>query len=389
MMRKAIVMAGGQGLRLWPLTLSRPKPLIRVANRPVMAYILEWLREYGVTEVLVTLHYRADEICQEFGDGRALCLNLSYQFEEEPLGTAGAVERAGDWVAGEPFFIVSGDVLTDVNLERLEHRHRETAAWITLGLTRVANPADYGIVGLDAQGRVVRFVEKPRLEQVFSDLVNTGIYCADPRVLQRVPRGRPSDWSHDVFPMLFARGQPLFGQELEGYWRDVGSIDEYRRSQWDALKGSVDLALPGVAVSEGVRLGPNSTVAPGAVIQGPVLVGADCHIEQDAWLLPGTVIGDHSRVCSGACIDSATLGKGCWIGRGAMLQDCVLDDEVCVEAASSVSEGAIIGQGCRLVNEAHVGDGRRVGRCKWISGYFQEDPGEARSGAWLDLAVAS
>src|SRR5215212_7987463 len=176
-MRKAIVMAGGQGSRLRPLTLTRPKPMVPVANRPVMAHILDWLRSHGFSEVLVTLHYRADDIRRAFGDGRSLGLKITYRVEDEPLGTAGSVKFAQDWIANEPFLIASGDALTDLDLAPLLQRHRDTGAWLTLGLKHVEDPSQYGVVATAEQGRVTRFQEKPGAGRAFSNLANTGIYC--------------------------------------------------------------------------------------------------------------------------------------------------------------------------------------------------------------------
>lgn len=365
-MRKAIVMAGGQGSRLRPLTLARPKPLVPVANRPVLAHILDWLRGHGFSDVLVTLHYRAEDIRRAVGDGRAFGLKIAYRVEEEPLGTAGSVKLAEDWIGGEPFLIASGDALTDLDLDALRRQHRESGAWLTLGLKRVEDPSAYGVVALDGRGRVTRFQEKPGPGEAFSQLANTGIYCVEPRVLTEVPPGRACDWSREVFPRLLAEGRPLFGQVLDGYWCDVGSMEEYRRGQWDALKGTVRVALPATGVSAGVWFGANARIAPGAVVQGPVLLGADCRIERDAWVLPGSVIGDRTIVRAGACVGGAVLGKGCRIGPGAVVRDSVLDDGVWVGAGGAVAEGAVIGRGCRLAAGVRVGDGQRVEPAQWL-----------------------
>jgi mannose-1-phosphate guanylyltransferase/phosphomannomutase len=323
-MRKAIVMAGGQGTRLRPLTLTRPKPMMPVANRPVMAHILDWLKAHGFSEVLITLHYRAEDIRRAFGDGRSLGLKITYRVEEEPLGTAGSVKFAEDWISGEPFLIASGDALTDLDLSSLLRRHRETGAWLTLGLKQVQDPSEYGVVALDGRGRVTRFQEKPGPGRAFSNLANTGIYCVEPEVLSRIPTGRPYDWSRDVFPQLMAEGLPLFGHGLDGYWCDIGSINDYRRGQRDALEGAVRVTLPGEPVRPGIWMGPNVRIAPGAVIEGPVLIGAGCRIERDALILPGTVLGEHSIVRAGACVWNATLGADCEVGPGAVVRDCVI-----------------------------------------------------------------
>jgi len=359
-MRKAIVMAGGQGSRLRPLTLTRPKPMVPVANRPVMAHILDWLRGHGFTDVLVTLHYLADDIRRAFGDGRAHGLKITYRVEDQPLGTAGSVKFAEDWIDNDPFLIASGDALTDLNLAALLQRHRETGAWLTLGLKPVIDPSEYGVVELDGRGRVARFQEKPGPGRAFSNLANTGIYCVEPQVLQRVPRGQKYDWSRDVFPQLLSEGLPLFGHSLDGYWCDIGSMNDYRRGQRDALEGAVQVELPGTAVRPGVWLGPNTKIAPGAVIEGPALIGAGCRIEKDAIVLPGSVLGERTVVRAGACVWNAVLGADCEVGLGAVVRDCVVGEETRIGAGCDVSDGAVIGRGCRLTARVRISGGERV-----------------------------
>jgi mannose-1-phosphate guanylyltransferase / phosphomannomutase len=367
-MRKAIVMAGGQGSRLQPLTLTRPKPLVPVANRPVMAHILEWLRGHGFSEVLVTLHYRADDIRRAFGDGRAHGLKITYRVEEQPLGTAGSVKFAEDWIANEPFLVASGDALTDLDLAALQQQHRASGAWLTLGLKRVPDPSQYGVVELDTMGRVARFQEKPGADRAFSNLANTGIYCVEPQVLERVPRGQAYDWSRDVFPQLMAEGLPLFGHSLDGYWCDIGSMNDYRRGQLDALEGAVRVALPGTAVRPGIWMGPNVRIAPGAVIEAPALLGAGCRIERDALVLPGSVIGERTLVRAGACVWNAVVGSECDIGTGAVVRDCVVGEETRIGSACSVTDGAVIGRGCRLTARVRIGEGQRVEPDQVLSG---------------------
>jgi mannose-1-phosphate guanylyltransferase / phosphomannomutase len=358
--RKAIVMAGGRGSRLWPLTHCRPKPLVSVANRPVMAYLLEWLRRHGVTDVLVTLHYRADDIRRAFGGGGSLGLSLTYRVEETPLGTAGAIRAAADWIGEEPFLIASGDALADLDLAALGRQHRETGSWLTLGLKPVADPSEYGVVELDEQGQVVRFQEKPTREQAWSHLANTGIYCVAPQALAHVPHGAPSDWSRDIFPRFLADRVPFFGCVLDGYWCDIGSVGPYRAAHRDALKGRVQAALPGVNLRPGVWIGSGSRVAPSAMLKGPTLLGAGCRIETEARLLPGSVLGDGVIVRGGAQIAGALVGAGCEVGAGSVLRDCVLDEDVRVGEGCRVGVGAVIGRGCQLAAGTCVDAGQRL-----------------------------
>jgi mannose-1-phosphate guanylyltransferase/phosphomannomutase len=323
-----------------------------------MAYLLEWLRRHGVSDVLVTLHYRAEDICSAFGDGRSLGLRLSYLVEEAPLGTAGAVRAAADWIGDEPFLIASGDALTDLDLAALCRQHQATGAWLTLGLKHVADPSEYGVVELDEQGRVLRFQEKPPRGQAWSHLANTGIYAVAPQALARVPRGQPCDWSRDIFPRFLAEGLPLFGCVLDGYWSDIGCLGPYRGAQRDALKGQVQAALPGTALCPGVWVGKGSWFASEAVIEAPALLGAECRIEGGARILTGSVLGDGATVHAGAQLAGAIVGAGCEVGAGSVLHDCVLDEEVSIGEKCCIHAGAVIGRGCRLAAGVCV-DGRR------------------------------
>jgi mannose-1-phosphate guanylyltransferase/phosphomannomutase len=361
-MRKAIVMAGGQGERLRPLTSHRPKPLVSIVNRPLLGHILPWLQGHGFTDVLITLHYRAEAIRRAVGEAsessafgiHTLGLRLTCQVEERPMGTAGSVKLAEAWLDGEPFLVVSGDALTDVDLAALQRRHRASGAWLTLGVKSVEEPSRFGVVERDRHGRVLRFQEEPAPGAAFSTLVNTGIYCVEPRVLAWVRKEQPCDWSRDVFPGLLAEGRPLFAEELAGYWRDVGTFASYALGQQDALQGRVRVSVPGVVLVPGVWIGSNAWIAPGAVLQGPVLVGAGCRIERGAQVLPGTVLGEDTLVRSGACVKGAILGAGCRVGPESVVWDSILDDGVWIGAGCSVTEGAVMGWGCRLTRGMHV-----------------------------------
>jgi mannose-1-phosphate guanylyltransferase/phosphomannomutase len=213
---------------------------------------------------------------------------------------------------------------------------------------------------VDDRGRVVRFQEKPGPGRAFSNLANTGIYFVDPRVLERVPADQPYDWSRDVFTELMAEGLPLFGHGLDGYWCDIGSMNDYHRGQRDALEGAVRVALPGSALQPGIRLGPNARVARSAVVEGPALLGADCRIERNARVGPGSILGERTIVRAGACVWNATLGAGCEIGPRAVVRDCVVGEGAWIGADCWVSDGAVIGDGCGLPAAVRIGAGQRV-----------------------------
>src|SRR5437870_11299180 len=224
---KAVVMAGGEGTRLRPLTSNQPKPMVPVVGKPCMEHIVELLRRHGFEDVIVTVAFLPQAIRGYFGNGDALGIGISYSVEESPLGTAGSVRLAADKL-DEPFLVISGDALCDLDLTRLVEFHRERGAAVTIGLKSVPNSLEAGIVVTDEDGKVERFLEKPSWSQVFSDTINTGIYVLDPEVLKHVPADRPFDFSKELFPYLLDMGRPIYGFPMDGYWQDIGNLDQYR-----------------------------------------------------------------------------------------------------------------------------------------------------------------
>lgn len=247
---KALLLAAGEGTRLRPLTLDRPKPMVPVGGRPLLEHLVALLRRHGVADIAINLHYKPEAIVDYFGTGEAFGVSITYSREERLLGSAGAVKQLGSFFAGdEPFLVLYGDVLTDLDLTELVARHRSSGAAATLALYRVKDPSRCGIVELDANNRVTRFVEKPAPGTVFSDLANSGIYVVEPAVIDRIPAERPFDFGHDLFPALLADGVPLAGQPLPGYILDIGSPERYAQAEADLRAGRCrsPLALAPVA----------------------------------------------------------------------------------------------------------------------------------------------
>src|SRR5207249_2366443 len=231
---KAVVMAGGEGTRLRPLTSNQPKPMVPVVGKPCMEHIIELLRDHGFDEIIVTVAFLPQAIRSYFGNGDTLGVRIEYSVEESPLGTAGSVKRAAGRL-DDTFLVISGDALCDVDLTGLVDAHREQGASVTIGLKSVENPLEFGIVVTDEDGRVERFLEKPSWGQVFSDTINTGIYVLEPEVLRHIPPDRPFDFSKELFPLLLEMGRPLYGKVCDGYWQDIGNLDQYRQANFDAL----------------------------------------------------------------------------------------------------------------------------------------------------------
>lgn len=240
---KAVILAGGAGTRLQPLTTELPKPMVSLFGKPVLEHILLLLRKNGVEEAAITLHYLPEAVTGYFGDGSRWGMRLEYFYEEQPLGTAGGVKACGDFLGQEDFIVISGDCVCDFDLADCARLHRERRAEATLLLHRVAEPLEYGLVRTDEEGRVTAFVEKPGWGQVFTDQVNTGVYLLSPAVLDRVPDGRSFDFSKDLFPQLLRDKRPLYGQVPRGYWRDMGECGTYLQTVVDALDGKVILDL--------------------------------------------------------------------------------------------------------------------------------------------------
>lgn len=345
---RAVVMAGGEGSRLRPITFNRPKPLVPVANRPIMAHILDLLALHGCTDIVATLHYLADEIQGYFGDGADYGVRLHYSIEDSPLGTAGSVRKASDLLRDGTFAIVSGDALTDCDLSAAVRFHRQKGALATLVLYRVPNPLEFGIVITDDEGRVQRFYEKPGWSEVFSDTVNTGIYILEPEVLDMMEPRRPYDWSQDIFPRLLAEGAPMYGYVMDGYWCDIGTLAQYRDAQEHALTGQARLTIPSEEVHPGIFLGANTVVDDSAVLVPPVLVGRNSRIKRNARIGPYTVIGDNCLIEEGAHVERSVMWDSCYVGNNVGIHSATVCSRVTIKRDTNIREEAVIGDRCLI-----------------------------------------
>ena len=357
---KAVVMAGGEGTRLRPLTASQPKPMLPVVNRPIMEHVLRLLKRHGFTDTVVTVQFLAALVRNYFGDGEDFGLNLQYATEESPLGTAGSVRNAADGLREQPFLVISGDALTDIDLSALVKFHQQNGALVTVALSRVPNPLEFGIVITGEDGRIQRFLEKPTWGQVFSDTVNTGVYVMEPEVLAEVPAGEVVDWSGDVFPRLLERGAPLYGWVGEGYWEDIGTHEAYLRAQADVMAGRVTADIDGFEVSPGVWVADGAEVDPDAVLTGPLVIGEYSKVESGATLREYTVVGSNVVVKEGAFLHRAVVHGNVYIGQGANLRGCVIGKKTDVMGGARIEENAVVGDECMIEPEAYLSAGVKV-----------------------------
>lgn len=357
---KAVVMAGGAGTRLRPLTMSTPKPLLPVADRPMVEHLLHLLRRHGIEQALVTVHYLAPTLRNQLGDGAEHGVELSYVTEPRPVGTAGSVKLAEELLSDGTFLVVSGDGLTDIDLGALIEFHKSKEAMVTVCLSRRDSPLGLGIVVTDADGKVVRFLEKPGWGQVFTDAVNTGIYVIEPEVLSHIPANEDVDWSADVFPALLAGGYPIYGYVAEGYWEDVGTIDAYRRVQADVLDGKVDVSIPGHEVAPGVWIGQGVEIDPDAELEGPLVLGDNVRIGAGARVGAYTALGRNTIVDQGAHIDRAVTLANVYVGTDARLRGCVIGRGSEILSRAQIDEGSSVADDCRVGTEAIVTNGADV-----------------------------
>jgi mannose-1-phosphate guanylyltransferase/phosphomannomutase len=357
---KAVVMAGGEGTRLRPMTSSMPKPLLPVVNRPIMEHVLRLLKRHGLTETVVTVQFLASLVRNYFGDGEELGMHLTYANEEVPLGTAGSVKNAEDALKDDSFLVISGDALTDFDLTDLITFHREKGAMVTVCLTRVPNPLEFGITIVDDEGKVERFLEKPTWGQVFSDTVNTGIYVMEPEVFDYVAADQSVDWSGDVFPQLLKEGKPIYGYIAEGYWEDVGTHDSYVKAQADVLEGKVDVDIDGFEISPGVWVAEGAEVDREAVLRGPLYIGDYAKIEAGVELREHTVIGSNVVVKRGAFLHKAVIHDNVFIGPQSNLRGCVVGKNTDVMRAARIEDGAVIGDECLIEEESIIAGNVRV-----------------------------
>jgi mannose-1-phosphate guanylyltransferase/phosphomannomutase len=349
---KAVVMAGGEGSRLRPLTIGRPKPMVPMVSKPVMAHILDLLKRHDITEVVVTLHFMPEVIQSYFGDGSGMGMKIHYAIEESPLGTAGSVKNAQEYL-DEPFLIISGDAVTDIYLQEVINFHQEKGSVATLTLYRVPNPLEYGVIITDPDGRITQFLEKPSWGEVISDTVNTGIYVIDPSVLDLIEEGVSTDWSKDVFPQLLDAGRPLYGFVAGGNWTDVGDISEYMRATGDVLYHRVHTDELGEHIGGDIWVGKGVEIAPDAQLYGPIYLGQEVKVKGGVIMHGPTVIRDYTIVDSRAHIDRSIIWRNSYIGEGAEVRGAIVGRQCTVKSRAVLFEGVVLGDNS-IVGEGAV-----------------------------------
>jgi NDP-sugar pyrophosphorylase family protein len=346
---QGVILAGGEGTRLRPLTLACAKPVVPLLNHPFLAYQLTLLREHGITDVVLACSYRVEDVRAALGDGAALGVRLRYAVEEAPLGTGGGIRNAADLTEGT-VVVLNGDVLCDADLSAMRAMHERRGSRTTLYLTRVADPRAYGLVECGDDGRIRRFREKPTTpEEITTDTINAGIYMIDAALLARIPAGRVVSVEREFFPALIADGVPTFGWVSDGYWRDIGNPAAYRAAQVDLLDGRVRTALrPAGEEDRGTWVGRGGSRAPDARVEAPAVVGAGVTLAAGAVVGPHSVVGDGVTLGAGTRVDGAVLWRDVTVGPGARLRDCVVAAGATIGARAEVRAGVAVAAGARV-----------------------------------------
>lgn len=375
---KAVIMAGGFGTRLRPLTCNTPKPMVPLMNKPMMHHIVSLLKRHGMSDIIATLFYSPEAITSYFGDGSALGVRMQYVRADADYGTAGSVRNATKG-QNERILIISGDVLTDFDLTAALQYHEAKKAKATIVLTHAKNPLQFGVVITAEDGKITRFLEKPSWGEVFSDTINTGIYILEPDVLEMIPYRQDYDFSKDLFPLLLRQDLGLYGCTTDGYWRDIGNLNEYQDAHMDVLSGAVQLDLDfshenKAAIGEGSRFDP-ATVQ----FSGKVVIGRNCTIGEGA-KLSNTIIGDNSVIGPGATITNSVIWSDVVIGHNAEISSDVVGAKCSIGEKAVISENVFIGDGCWIGRSARLSANIKL----WPEKVVEEGAVLTRSLVWED-----
>ncbi len=356
---KAVILVGGLGTRLRPLTCNTPKPMIPLVNQPFIEHMLGNLRDQGIDEVILAVQYLADRFRAALGDGSRLGLKVHVIEEPEPRGTAGAVKNIEHMLNGSTF-VFNGDVMTDLDLQAMLAFHRENTSKLTIALTSVEDPTAFGLVETDAEGRIHRFIEKPRIDEITTDMINAGTYIIEPEIFRYVPPGQYYMFERGLFPVILQTGDPMFGYHSRAYWTDIGKPSTYLDVHHDILMGKVRYRFRGEQIAERVWLEGSADIHPTAHIVGPVVLGSGVRIERGARIIGPTVIGARTVIGPGATLEGAVLWEDNVIEEGAVLRSCVIGRANRIGTKVHIADGTIISDNCSLGAENRLERGIRL-----------------------------
>ena len=387
-------MAGGEGTRLRPITCTMPKPMVPLLNKPVIDYCIELLKRHGIEDITATLHYLPKVITDHCGNGEKYGVNLSYSIETKPMGTAGSVREAlGDSL--ERTMVISGDAMTDLDITAAVKAHKLSCAKVTIVLKQVDIPTEYGVVLMNKDGRIYRFLEKPMMSEVFSDLANTGIYILEPEVIGRIPKGEKFDFGKELFPLLLKENVPICGYVTDKYWCDIGDIAQYKAAQRDMLMGRCAFDTT-AQKRDNIWIEPGALVSPGASVTGPCYIGREAEIGA-AVISDGTVVGTGARIGDHSSVKRSVVMRNVRIRENAEIRGAVLCDGAEAESGVSLFKDTVIGSRGRVGKNSTLSNGvsvwpeRRVGPEQYCRDHIKwedaEQPEEERVAGYTDTVL--
>lgn len=355
MINKAMIMAAGVGSRLDPLTQNTPKPLIPMANKPIMELILNHLKEFGVKDVIANTHYLADKIHETF-ENKNLGINFNYLYEQELSGTAGGVKKCENFFTpGETFIVMSGDSLTDVDLEALVKKHKESGAIATMALREVPmqEVSHFGVVVTNEDGKITEFQEKPSIQEAKSNLVNTGIYVFETKVFDYIPANTFYDFAKNVFPALMENNELLCGYKINRYWNDIGTLNQYRLSSYDLFTDKITIS-PDYKQFQNGWIAHNAIISPNAVLEGNIIMGHNSIASSKVKFYGNSIIGDNCIIEEGAIIRNAIIWNNVTVKRNAIVDGCIIANNSEIGENSTILPGCVIADGCKISPNQHL-----------------------------------
>ncbi len=357
---KAVILVGGEGTRLRPVTFLNPKPMLPLAGMPFMENFVLWIKSHGIKDIIFSAGYMSEVFKNYFGDGERFGLNIKFVEEKVPLDTCGGVKNVEKYLGSDSFMVFNGDILSSINLTEMIAFHNGKKADITISLTSVEDPTAYGLVPVDVEGRVLKFLEKPGQDEIITDLINAGVYIIEPHVMKMVPEGKRYSFERQLFPDVLEKGYRIFGYESSSYWIDVGTPRKYLMANWDVLLKKVSFRFPYKEVMENIYIGKDSEYSKSNFISGPVVIGERTKIEKDAKIMPLTVIGNDCSLSAEAEISESVIFNNCKIDGQSYIEKAIISNNVSIGNNVIVKDYSVVGDNSIIKSNNMLENGIKV-----------------------------
>lgn len=353
---KGVILAGGKGTRMRPLTYLNPKPMLPLVTKPFMEHFILRLKYYGIDEIILSTGYLPDAFNKYFGDGKKFGVKLTYVTEESPLGTCGAVKNVEKYLGNEAFFVFNGDILTSIDLKKMLSFHKSKKSDITISLAPVEDPTEYGLVTVDKNSKVRDFLEKPSMEEIETNLINAGTYVIEPHILGHVPEAEVYSFERGLFPKALKLGYNISGFAYQGYWLDVGTPEKYMAAHYDILDKKLPFNFPYRKVYPNIYIGQGARYNKDNLAVGPIVIGDNTILEDDVKIMHNSVIGANCMIKNGSSVSGSVVFDDCEVGRDCIIRNSIIarsvkiGDNVKIEGLSIIGDNSEIGSGNILSN---------------------------------------